>query len=100
MGESREREALQDLITSPGWLLFKEHARLQWGPEGYGKKIAAVMARYADDALALGLELRKVHTATEEINVLMKWPDERLKKSEPSHHPADPRDPPMYRGGR
>jgi len=91
-----DREALQDLVTSKGWLLFKEWARVQWGPEGYGEKIAAVMHRYADDALALGQELRKVHTATEEINVLMKWPEEQLKKGEPKEElPVS-----MHRGGR
>ena len=88
--------ALQDLTTSPGWLLFKEQARKEWGPEGYGKKIAQVMARHADDAVALGMELRKIHTATEEINQLMKWPDLELTKLTPK----EPQALSMHRGGR
>ena len=57
---------------------------------------AAVMHRYADNAEKLGAELGKVHTATEEINVLMKWPDEQLKKGEPKEElPVS-----MHRGGR
>lgn len=76
-------ESLQDLLSSPGWLLFKERARKEWGPEGYGKKIAGVMAQYQNDAVTLGLHLRLVHTATEEINALMKWPDEELKRLGP-----------------
>lgn len=93
---AHEREALEDLLSSDGWLLFKEQARKQWGPEGYGKKLAGVMANYQDDPIALGHELRKVHTATEEINALMKWPEEQLKRTEVKPDAA----PSMYRGGR
>ena len=91
-----DREALQDLVTSKGWLLFKEWARVQWGPEGYGRQIAGVMHRYADNTDKLAVELGKVHYATEEINALMKWPDEQLKKGEPKEElPVS-----MHRGGR
>lgn len=92
---SKEREALEDLVTSPGWLLFKEHVRQKWGDEGYGKQLSAVMARYTDDPLALGQELRKVQTAMEEVNVLIKWPDDQIKRSDPVPHIAA-----LHRGGR
>ena len=82
------RESLQDLVTSKGWLLFREHARKEWGPEGYGRKLARVMDNFASKPVELTAELQKVHTATLEIDALLAWPDHELKRLEPKPEPT------------
>lgn len=78
----RTRESLQDLVTSKGWLVFKEHARKEWGPEGYGRKVSQVIASNTG-TLQLAPAVELIHRATEEINQLLRWPEDELKRLEP-----------------
>lgn len=83
MSDSRERQdALEALVTSSGWLLFKEQARKEWGPEGYGRKVSQAIAEHTGTA-ALAQAVEVVHKAAEEINALMRWPADELKKLHP-----------------
>ncbi len=96
MSETRERQdALEALILSPGWLLFKDEARKQWGPEGYGRKVAQVIAQHTG-TVALAQAVEKVHATTEEINALMRWPEDEIKKLLPKPE----KELSLYRGGR
>lgn len=94
MSESRQDD-LENLIHSDGWLLFREEARKQWGPEGYGRKVAQVIAANSGTA-ALAQAVEIVHAAAQEVNALMKWPDDELKKLQPVKAPEYS----MHRGGR
>lgn len=80
---SNERETmLKDLLTSPGWLLFKEEARKQWGPEGYGRKVSQAIANHTGTA-ALSQAVEIVHATAQEVNALVKWPEDEIKKLQP-----------------
>lgn len=94
MSDAR-KDALDALVLSPGWLLFKEHARQEWGPEGYGRKVANVIAANAG-TVTLAPAVEKVHATTEEINALLRWPADELKKLQPQ--PAAELS--LHRGGR
>ena len=89
------KTALEDLIHAPGWLLFKEHARKEWGPEGYGRKVQTAIATKSGTA-ELAPAVEQIHATTREINELMKWPEQQLKKAAPK----DVGPMPMQRVGR
>ena len=37
-------QALDDLLHSPGWHLFEQMARKEWGADGYGRKVKLAIA--------------------------------------------------------
>ena len=59
--------------------MFREHTRKEWGPEGYGRKVAAAIAEHAGKP-TLAAAVEQIHRVAEEINMLMKWPELELKK--------------------
>ena len=80
MSDTRERQdALQALLTSPGWLLFKDEARKQWGPEGYGRQVSQAIAKHTG-TVALSAAVELVHATAQEVNALVRWPEDELKK--------------------
>jgi len=81
-----QAEYLQQLVTHPGWLLFKEYARKEWGPQGYGRKMKAAIAgaKSLEDATQ---SVKAVDVASDEINALMSWPDDQVKHAQPAKTP-------------
>jgi len=72
------QEHLSQLVKHPGLLLFREHCRKQWGAEGYGRKMKqAVSSAKATD---LGTIVHGIDVANDEINALLSWPEEQVKK--------------------
>ena len=96
MNSDEKKVAMEDLVSSAGWLMFKEYARKEWGPEGYGRKVAGVIALHQEDATKLAVELQKVHYAAERVNEVMRWAGEQVEKLQPVHEVAER----MQRGGR
>lgn len=89
MSDSRERtDAIAALLTSPGWLLFKDEARKQWGPEGYGRKVSQAIAEHSGTA-ALSAAVELVHRSAGEINALVRWPEDELKKLQAQAQPVE-----------
>jgi hypothetical protein len=85
------QEALQDLITSPGWLLFKEQARQEYGASAYGRRM-----RLAVEGPEPLLAVKVLTLATDEVNALVGWPEQELKRL----GPTEARPVSMSRGGR
>ena len=40
---TEEQQALDSLLSHPGWLLFRQHVKQQWGPEGYARRLNRVV---------------------------------------------------------
>jgi hypothetical protein len=81
-----EREDLQALMSSPGWLRFKAWAKAEYGP--------LLLARVADepnDAEAI-VKLRQARAVTEAADVMLKWPERTLADHarRAAHGSADP----------
>lgn len=77
-----QAEYLQQLVTHPGWLLFKDYVRQQWGAAGYGRRLKVAMTTATSLA-----DVKAVDTANDEINMLMSWPDEQIKHAQPMKPP-------------
>jgi len=86
-----QQEQLDDLTKHPGWQLFKEHARKQWGPEGYGRKMKQALA--INNGIEQAVTIRSVDYASTEINALLTWPEAMAKKK------PEERELSMQRGG-
>ena len=71
---------LEGLQTHPGWLLFKEHARTQWGAAGYGRQVKLAITRAKDAGTDIAAAVSAVDYANDEINALLSWPVEELKR--------------------
>jgi len=87
-----QQEHLANLVKHPGWLLFKEHCRKQWGAEGYGRRMKAALSNCK--AENLGVAVHGIDVANDEINALLSWPEDQVRKAEPKEAPVS-----LQRGG-
>ena len=71
---SDEREDLDNLVTHPGWLRFREQVRLEWGAKAYAEKVDAAAAH---DEL---VNLKALRLAKDAVMTLIGWPEYRLKR--------------------
>ena len=74
-----EREDLDQLLHSQGWLHLKQYADRYWG-EQHEQHVRAA-ANELNDTTAIQ-KLRQVIAAKEAISNLLRWPAERLKALE------------------
>lgn len=77
--DRKDLDYLTQLVTHPGWLLFKDYARRQWGPEGYGRRMKEAISRHDDATRAV----MATDVAATEINALMSWPEDQVKHAAP-----------------
>jgi hypothetical protein len=77
---SDEVQYLTDLQSHPGWLLFLQYARKQWGPEGYGRQLKQAVMTATATKDNVEAAVRAVDTANNEIGALLDWPKTRLKQ--------------------
>lgn len=80
--QASELEALQALVDSDGWKLFASMVGKQWGDsEGNGERFlqAVSNASKASDADAIA-QLRQIVVAQREMQLVMRWPADRLKQ--------------------
>ena len=78
-------EALERLLTDPGWHLFAEHCRDEWGPNGASYNAAMDKALDLLDAEAAASQARQVRAGRKVIEALLSWPVEevaRLKRQD------------------
>lgn len=73
-----EKTDLEQLLSSPGWLRFLEHARVSWKEQLPGRIQAA--AELGTTEAEKGAAMLKVLTVANEVNALVSWPSERLKR--------------------
>ena len=74
-----EKEDLDQLIHSQGWLRFQGFVRKEWGDQLEQHLLTAANDR--EDTIALQ-KIRQVLAAKREIERLVKWPTERLSELE------------------
>ena len=72
-----QREDLDNLLKSPGWQLFVEHATREW-QEQINRHLETAL-NDTDDALAAN-KMRQMIAAKKAIDVLLQWPKERLAR--------------------
>lgn len=72
-----QREDLDNLLKSPGWHLFVEHATQEW--TGNINRQLEVAVNDTNDAMAAN-KMRQVIAAKKAVDVLLQWPKERLAR--------------------
>jgi len=71
---------LEGLLTHPGFLMFREYARQQWGGDGYGRRVKVAIATAKERHEDIAAAVAAVDAAQTEINALVSWPMERAKQ--------------------
>lgn len=74
------REVLESLVEHPGWQLFYDHVKQEWGAAGCWRK-----------SVEQGLPVELVKLTNLEIGALMEWPKSeaaRLKRQEETKEPT------------
>jgi hypothetical protein len=78
MSEPTEREDLEQLLVSAGWLRLLDHIKTQWGSAAFARRIkhaiTDAMEKHEDPAQA-ALRVNAQHDA---INALLLYPQERV----------------------
>lgn len=88
-----ELAALRELVGSEGWLILKQRAATEWGPEGYGRRMQAAISSVAngpDRAYELAQIAEQVDATARAVNELISWPAARLgalQQDAPSKQP-------------
>ena len=83
-------EALESLLTHPGWQLFHQHVGEDWGPKAYAQKLKAAVshARQVGKDASVALEL--VDAGNDAIAEAMRWPGEQLARLKRQEEKAEP----------
>jgi hypothetical protein len=76
---TEEQQAIEGLLTHPGWLLFRAYCRGRWGAEGYGRQLKLAVSTAIQKSESPDAALKAVDFANDEINALLTWPDQHLK---------------------
>ena len=76
--ENQELEALDQLVNSDGWRLFREMVGKDWGPQGHRFIDGVTNAARGTDSDAVGV-LRQIIASQREINYVLEMPAQRLK---------------------
>jgi hypothetical protein len=80
MSEPTEREDLEQLQTSPGWLRFAEYVRHQWGPIGYGQRLKRAVTQAMADKTDIALAVASVDAANNAVNEVLSYPQQRINQ--------------------
>lgn len=67
-----EREALEDLIRSEGWRIFRRRTDDEWKRAGYYARMSAVFNSN------MPAEAMVIHRCAEEIDKAVSWPERRV----------------------
>ena len=78
---SSDVEALEDLLARPGWTLFVEYVRREWGAGGqrFEQRLDQLADSVSDDAHTL-MHIRQIAVARREILRLLEWPSEEVAR--------------------
>lgn len=78
MTEPQEREELESLLMTPGWIRFASYAKEQWGPVGYGMRLKRAIAQAREAKTDLGEAVARVDAANDAVNELLSWVQARV----------------------
>lgn len=75
-----ELDAWKELVKTTGFQLLQKRARLEWGADGYGRKLKLAV----EDAKKNGIDLERaidgVDAASNAITELMSFPELRIEQ--------------------
>jgi hypothetical protein len=91
---STERDDLDALLKTPGWLRLLERARKDW-TEGYPAKIKLAITKAQQERSDVSAAVAAVDAASDAVNAVLSWPADRVKQLTAMREPAIP----MARGG-
>ena len=74
------REALESLVTHPGWSLFTQHVTHEWGANGIRYAAEMEKALNLTDNNVAASQARQIIAARKTIENLMRWPEEELQR--------------------
>lgn len=92
---STELLALKDLVQSEGWKLLTAFARREYGAEGYGPAMKAQIAqvgRGPDRAYELAQIVEKFDYASDAVNIVLSFPEQRISQLTPDKKSSRPFD--------
>ena len=78
MSDPREREDLEALLASPGWLRLLEYARQQW-TVGNPQKIKLAIKDATASNQNVAEAVQRVDAANDEVNAILSWPKQRVQ---------------------
>jgi hypothetical protein len=70
---AKEREALEEMLRSEGWAVFRRRVLEEWAGSGYFARMGTAIA--GDDPLAP----KVVHRASLELQRMLQWPIDRVQ---------------------
>lgn len=80
MSEPQEREELEALMTTPGWLRLLAYARATWGGDGYAQRIKLAIRTAQDRQQNVAEAVQRVDAANDEVNAILTWPKLRVQQ--------------------
>ena len=91
MATHEQSDALESLLTHPGWQIWVAHVAEEWGPQGKAYNVALDQALNLLDDSAAASQARQVRAGRRVIETLLAWPTEeiaRLKRQQPQGNTA------------
>lgn len=74
-----ERVALEDLLKSDGWQVFKAHMDLAWGAEEFERRVDSELDKERADPMQELAVTKRIRDTFKGVRASLKWPDERLR---------------------
>lgn len=79
MSDPTEREALEQLISCPGWHVFINHVKAEWGAIEVVQKIKRAITDAKERKEDVSEAVLRVNAAHDAVNALMLWPRTRAQ---------------------
>lgn len=97
MSDSDEKDpvvaALQELLHSEGWKIFKAAADAAWGPTGYGYEMRQTLATIPagpDRSWEIAQAAERVEATAKAVEKIIAWPTEEISRRTTASVPARP----------
>jgi len=89
MTQHEQREALESLLTHPGWLILADHIGQEWGPNGLAYNAALDTALNLLDDNAAASQARQIRAGRRVIENLVSWPSEEIARLKRADKPLE-----------
>lgn len=73
-------DALEALLASAGWIVFRDHIRDEWGPVAYARRLKAAVSRARAEGTDIALAVTLVDEGNNAIADAMRWPADELAR--------------------
>ena len=77
---SETRDALSDLVKSPGWALYVEHCQAEWGNRGTRYDAEMDKALNQTDPAVAHAQALQVRAARKIVENLLDWPAQEVSR--------------------